>query len=97
MHINIEVIVSVIVAIFASNGFWQYLQTKTNKKDVKTEAILALLHDKLYYLCDKQLSENNITVDELENIECLYQPYTKMGGNGTVELLYEKVKKLPHK
>lgn len=97
MHINIEVIVSVIVAIFASNGFWQYLLTRINKKDVKTEAILALLHDKLYYLCEKHLSMNSITVDELENIECLYQPYTKMGGNGTVELLYEKVKKLPHK
>lgn len=57
MHIGVEVIVSIIVAVFASGGFWSYLQARHMKKDVKAQAILALLHDKLFYLCEKSLQE----------------------------------------
>ena len=95
--IQTEHIVTIIVAVMASNGFWSFMQHKLAKNDVKSEAILALLHDKLFYLCEKHIELGYISIEDLENIDYLIIPYKKMGGNGTVELLYEKVKKLPHK
>lgn len=94
--IQFEYIASIIIAIFASNGFWQYMVQKHSKKDVKARAILALLHDKLFYLCDRYVKEGWIAVDDFDNVTCLYEPYVEMGGNGTVHALYEKVKKLPN-
>ena len=96
MRIPYEYIVTIIVAVFASNGFWNYLQNRNSKKDVKHRAIFALLHDKLFYLCDRYIKDGWIDVDDFDNITCLYEPYIEMGGNGTVHALYEKVKKLPH-
>lgn len=85
--------------IFASTGFWSFAtklwETKHKKKSVESRAILALLHDKLYYLCEKQILLKSITTEELENLTYLYEPYAEMGGNGTCEHLYHEVKNLP--
>lgn len=94
---EIEIIIPIIVAIFASGGFWQYIMHKNITRDARTSAILALLHDKLYYLCEKHLKNGYISIEELDNIEYLYIPYEKLGGNGVIENLYDKVKKLPLK
>ena len=59
--------------------------------------MLALLHDKLYYLCREHISEGHITPDDFENLNYLYTPYIEMGGNGVCEHLYNQVKKLPLK
>lgn len=86
--------------IFASTGFWSFItkwwEVSHKKKSVESRAILALLHDKLYYLCAKQINEyENITPDELENLTCLFEPYEEMGGNGTCKHLYNECKNLP--
>ena len=86
--------------IFASTGFWAFItrlwELRRKKNSAESRAILALLHDKLFYLCAKQINEvGNITADELENLTCLYEPYREMGGNGTCEHLYNECKNLP--
>lgn len=93
-------IITITGIIFASTGFWSFLtkwwEVSHKKKSVESRAILALLHDKLYYLCAKQINEyENITPDELENLTCLFEPYKEMGGNGTCEHLYTECKTLP--
>lgn len=95
-----ENIIAIISAIFVSSGFWNFVtrwwETKSKKKSAEARAILALLHDKLYYLCGKQINElGNITPNELENLTYLYEPYKEMGGNGTCEHLYNECKSLP--
>lgn len=97
MMIDLKLIVSIIIAIFASSGFWQFIIYKQNRNDNKSKAVLALLHDKLYYLCEKYLKLGYITVEDFENINYLYEPYINMGGNGTITILYDKIKKLPQK
>lgn len=92
-----EWIITLLVAIFASNGLWSYITHRMDKKDAKTKAILALLHDKLYYLCEKHIQAGVISVEELENLTYIYEPYDELGGNGTCEHLYNECKKLPKK
>ena len=93
-----EQVLAVVSAIFLSSGFWNFItkwwETNHAKETVETRAILALLHDKMYYLCRRYIQEDEITPSELENLTWLYEPYHEMGGNGTCEQLYQDCKKL---
>lgn len=94
MVINSEIIITVIAAVFASSGFWQWVSTKSFKKDKRTEALLALLHNEIYAISENALRMGRITTDEFSNLTCLYTPYKGLGGNSTGDVLYEKVKAL---
>ncbi len=89
----------IIIAILGSTGLWTLINNIItyfkDKKSIEKKALLALLHDKLYYLCQHFISKGSITADELENLEYLYKPYSSLGGNGTCKRLYEEVLRLP--
>lgn len=95
-----EYVTPIIVALLGS-GIWTFLiewiKCRRNKIDVEKKMILGLAHDALYKRLEKHLIDGYITIDDLENIEYLYQPYREMGGNGTCERMYEEICKLPHK
>lgn len=57
-------------------------------------AMLAVLHDRLFAECLRILERPGveITEDELENLEIMYRSYTKLGGNGTIKALMERVR-----
>lgn len=95
-----ETIVTIVLAIFGSTGFWAFLTfliTKvTDKKSAKNRMILGLGHDRIVFLCEKYLDQGWVTSDDLENLnDYLYDPYIKMGGNGTAKKLMADVMKLP--
>lgn len=89
----------IILAIFGSTGLWtlvnNVVQRMQGHKSAERKALLALLHDRLYLLCQSYIEQGSISLDELENIDYLYSPYRALGGNGTCEKLYEKVLSLP--
>lgn len=89
-------ITTIILSVFASSGFWAFLQYIMNKKDTKTEMLIGLGHDRVVYLGTKYLERGYITPAEYENLhDYLYKPYEKMGGNGSAKRIMEEVKKLP--
>lgn len=92
----IELVVTVICAVFASNGFWTLLEKRREKKDAKVQMILGLGHDRVMHLCKHYLEQGWISADDYENLyQYLYLPYKGMGGNGTCQRLMERVEKLP--
>lgn len=92
-------VITILVAVLGSNGLWAFLQwyitNRKKKRSTEQEALLALLHDKLYALCKSLLSQDSISLEQLENLEYLYRPYIKLGGNGTCEKLYRQVIDMP--
>lgn len=60
-------------------------------------ANLAMLHDKIYGLCSGFIEQGWVSIDDLENLDYLWRGYSGLGGNGTGETLYKKVKELPNK
>lgn len=94
-----EIIVTIIVTLVASSGFWAFISTiianKAKKNSVSRKALLALLHDRLYFLLEKYIEQGSVTHDQHENIMYLYNPYVEMGGNGTCERLINEFNKLP--
>jgi hypothetical protein len=67
-----------------------------DRKDVKTEMLIGLGHDRIVYLGMTYIERGYITQDEYENIsEYLYKPYEKIGGNGSVKRIMNEVNELP--
>ena len=82
----IQSLVTVICAVIASSGFWTYIQARRDKKDVKTQMLMGLAHDRIIALGMQYIDRGWITQDEYENLDVyLYKPYEAMGGNGSEE------------
>lgn len=100
MNIWIQIIVPVIVAVLASSGLWAFLLKHSDRKDAQSEMLMGLAHDRILYLGNSYLGRSPayIRMDEYDNLKnYLYEPYTKLNGNGTAERIMNEVEKLPIK
>lgn len=98
MGTTAQIILTIIGSVVASSGFWAYITKHLEKKDVKTQMLIGLGHDRIVYLGMKYIERGSITHDEYENLyEYLYKPYEKMGGNGSAKRIMEEVSRLPIK
>lgn len=96
MSTGMQIIVTILCSIFASTGFWSFLQTRDNKQSNQTKLVLGLAHDRIMYLGNKYIAQGHVTVDEYENLnKYLYEPYKLNGGNGSAERIMKEVDKLP--
>ena len=102
-----DLILAVVFAILASSGFWafiavivqKHLENKysvSSRKSIEKEMLIGLAHDRILSLGMKYIQRGYITRDEYENInQYLYEPYSKLGGNGSAKKIMEELNKLP--
>lgn len=91
-----QVVLTIFSSVLASSGLWAYLQKKSEQKDVKTEMLIGLAHDRIMYLGMSYIDRGCVTQDEYENLRVyLYEPYERMGGNGSAKRIMQEVDKLP--
>ena len=64
----------------------------SDEQSIMKEAILALLHDRLYQTMAHYISKGNITLKDLDNLDYLYRGYKSLGGNGMCEDMYNRIK-----
>ena len=92
----LQILLTIFSSVLASSGLWAYVTKRLEKKDVKTEMLIGLGHDRIMYLGMSYIERGYITSDEYENLyEYLYKPYEKMGGNGSAKRVMNEVNKLP--
>lgn len=88
-------LITVLVTVFASTGFWSLItaiyNARIKAKSAETELLLGLAHDRIYELCKEILKTGDMTEQEYDNLRHLYDPYVKLGGNGTAEKLMQQV------
>lgn len=109
MVIDLSSMITIIVSIFASTGFWSFLSSRFQHRDKKkdkddkeielqSKMLKGLGHDRIVYLGNEYLKKKYITKGEYENLyDYLYLPYKELGGNGTAEKIMREVDKLPIK
>jgi hypothetical protein len=95
-------IVAIVLAIFASSGFWTFviavLQHRWSKKSTENRLLLGLAQDRIVHLGKTYIKRGDITNDEFETLhDALYLPYREMGGNGVAKRVMDEVEKLPIK
>lgn len=91
---------TIVIAIFASTGFWAFVtvvyQNKTKKDNAEAQMLKGIGHDRICCLGESYIKRGYITKDEYENLhDYLYLPYKKLGGNGTAEKIVKDVSNLP--
>ena len=98
-----ELIAVIITSVFASGGFWSFLQTRMQKKDDRKEelrnisaGLMYLLRKDLIDRCEKWLDEDHVPLHEWDSIRAEHQVYNKLGGNSDVDarfaLLEDKIR-----
>lgn len=77
--------------------FKKALDLDKKERETLNEAMLAVLHNKIFKNGCDYIEKGCITVAELNDLEKLYKPYVAMGGNSTAKTIVENVRKLPIK
>lgn len=91
-----QTILSVILAVLASSGFWAFITHRKETRGARAKMLMGLAHDRIMFLGTLYVDRGCITADEYENLNnYLYEPYVALGGNGSAERLMSLVKKLP--
>lgn len=92
----LQMVVTIVCAVIASSGFWAFIQRKNENKDVTSQMLIGLAHDRIIFLGMKYIERGWISQDEYENLhDYLYKPYEKLGGNGSAQKVMIEVNKLP--
>lgn len=99
---RMDLLVTIIVAVFASTGFWSFVQwgvqKKTTEKTASEKLLLGIAFQSIVELCQHHLEVGHISTEEYKELNhYLFKPYKELGGDGTAEKLMEEVKKLPMK
>ena len=93
-----QIVVPLAVAVLTSSGLWALVSKRADTNDAERKMLVGLAHDRITHLGMAYLTRGYITQDEYENLnDYLYQPYEKMGGNGSAKRIMEEVRKLPIK
>ena len=70
------------------------IKAKQDEQDAIKIGMIAMLHDRLFDICNKYLELGYIPVDEAEEVldraKLLYEAYHGLGGNGTGTRIYER-------
>lgn len=89
-------ILTIVISIIGSSGLWAFIQSKQDKKDAKTRMLVGLAHDRILCLGESYINRGWITMEEYENLcDYLFDPYEKLGGNGSAKKVVDICKTLP--
>lgn len=92
----------IVLAVFGAAGFWEIIKLiltrifkkkdkHDEKEDLQTLALQGLLHEALERRCLEALAYGQMTPAMHETIDALWEPYQRMGLNGTGKALHDKV------
>lgn len=95
-----EIIVAIVVAIFASTGFWTFVQTVYQSKSKKNKAertlLIGLARSEIIRQGNELLDKAEVTHQEYKEYEDFCNAYIELGGNGGGWSKYEEVKSNIH-
>ena len=94
----LQIAITIFTSVLASSGLWAFLGNRMEKNSTEKEMLMGLGHDRIMFLGMKYIERGWITKDEYENLSAyLYEPYKKLGGNGSAHRIMNEVDQLPIK
>lgn len=92
-----QIILAIFTSVLASSGLWVFLSTRFDKKDAEREILIGIGHIEIVFFGMQYIDRGWITQDEYDTLCELYEPYVKLGGNGSGTKIMKEVEKLPIK
>lgn len=93
-----DIIVALVAAVFGSQGFWTWIQSRSKRKSAESRLLMGLGYSEIIRRSEHYIRQGYIKTDEFNELDrYLFKPYAEMGGDGTAEKLMKEVKSLPTK
>ena len=92
-----QIILTIFTSVLASSGLWAFLNSRFDKKDAEREILIGIGHIEIVFFGMQYIDRGWITQDEYDTLCELYEPYVKLGGNGSGTKIMKEVEKLPIK
>ena len=91
----LQIALTIFASVMASSGLWAFLGNRFDKRSAERDLIIGIGHVELVYFGMQYIERGWITKDEYETMKELYDPYIKLGGNGSGKKIMAEVDKLP--
>lgn len=89
-------IVTIVVTVAASGGFWAFVQSRMERRSSTTQLLLGIAHDLIITSGMTYLERGWVTKAEYDDLHhYLWKPYQKFGGNGLADKVMKDVENLP--
>ena len=94
--IVVALITAMATTLAAGGGVWGYFKGRDETREATTHLLMGLAQIQILHLSMTHLERGYISNHEFENLRrYLYEPYTRLGGNGTAERVMIAVQRLP--
>lgn len=90
-----QFVLTLVTAILASSGLWAFLGNRLERNNAERELIVGIGHIELVFFGMQYIERGWITRDEYETMQGLYEPYVRLGGNGSGTKIMKELEKLP--
>ena len=90
-----QIILNIFTSVLASSGLWAFLSTRFDKRDAERKILIGIGHIEIVFFGLQYIDRGWITQDEYDTLRELYEPYVKLGGNGSGTKIMKEVEKLP--
>ena len=90
-----QIILTIVTALLASSGLWAFLGKRLERNNSERELLVGIGHIELVFFGMQYIERGWITRDEYETMQDLYEPYVKLGGNGSGTKIMKELEKLP--
>lgn len=95
MPIWLQIALTIFTSVLASSGLWAFLASKLERDTAEKDILIGIGHIELVFFGMQYIERGWITQDEYETMKSLYEPYKKLGGNGSGTKIMQEVEKLP--
>lgn len=96
MNPLLTTVITCLITGLTSGGFLSFIWKIAQSKNSSSQMLLGLGHHEILEVGQEYINRGWITIQELDDFNhYLYLPYRKLGGNGTGELIANKVNALP--
>lgn len=73
---------------------YKRLNVRIKEQESIKDGVLAILHDRIFQAARYYIAQGHISIEDLRNVQYLYDSYHELGGNGTGTELYNRIKNL---
>ena len=91
----LQIALTIFASVMASSGLWAFLGNRFDKRSAERDILIGIGHIELVFFGMQYIERGWITKDEYETMKELYDPYIKLGGNGSGKKIMTEVEKLP--
>lgn len=93
-----SIIITIVVTLFASSGFWTFIMSVRTKNTAERQMILGIGYKCICDEASRHIEKGWISRQEYADLhKYLYKPYRALDGDGTCERLMKEVDNLPIK